>query len=80
MQCIASLVESICRSIKILCIDREEQIAEFTFDDTSSVLFQNESSNALFALLLYMFHMHIKEEMFVQEAFVKQYRGVYEVQ
>ena len=65
---------------KILCIDREEQIAEFTFDDTSSVLFQNESSNALFALLLYMFHMHIKEEMFVQEAFVKQYSGVYEVQ
>lgn len=65
---------------KILCIDRDEQIADFTFDGGSNVVFQNESSNALFALLLYMFHMYIKEEFFVQEAFVKQYRGVYVVQ
>lgn len=64
---------------QILCFDRLHQIAEFAFhEEEGSVRFHNESANALFALLLYVFQQHIDPSCFLPEAFVQNYRGVYD--
>lgn len=63
----------------IICFDREQQVAEFVFDEVPTVKFKNSCFNSLFGMLLFIFDEIIKEDKFSNEAFVKHYTGVYRI-